>query len=104
MSSWFELNKTPDGEYNFNLKSESGETLLSSPNYYSKGNAKMDISDVQHSCGYDALYEKTSEGNQHYFELKTPKRRVLEPARCSKALKIATRHRQLSKPAAGLKQ
>ena len=77
MSSWFELNKTPDGEYNFNLKSESGETLLSSPNYYSKGNAKMDISDVQHSCGYDALYEKKSEGNQHYFELKTPKRRVL---------------------------
>ena len=77
MSSWFELNKTPDGEYNFHLKSESGETLLSSPTYYSKGNAKMDISDVQHSCAYDALYEKKSEDGQHCFELKTPKRRVL---------------------------
>lgn len=77
MSSWFELNKTSGGEYSFNLKSESGETLLSSPSYYSKGNANMDIQDIQHSCAYDALYEKKSEGGQHYFELKTPKRRVL---------------------------
>lgn len=86
MSSWFELNKTPDGEYKFDLKNESGETLLSSPTYYSKGNANMDISDVQHSCAYDALYEKKSEGDQHCFELKTPKRRVLGTSKMFKSV------------------
>lgn len=78
MSSSYELHKDNEGAFNFSLKTEDGETILISKPYYSKGSAINDIAEMQHICNYENHYQRNvSAGNEHYFELQTPKHRTI---------------------------
>lgn len=78
MSGSYELHKDNEGAFNFSLKTEDGETILTSKPYYSKGSAINDIAEMQHICNYENHYQRNvSAGNEHYFELQTPKHRTI---------------------------
>ena len=78
MSSSYELHKDNEGVFNFSLKTENGETILVSKPYFSKGSAINDISELQHICNYENYYQRNvSAGNEHYFELQTPRRKII---------------------------
>lgn len=79
MSSWFELNKGVDGQYSFDLKDSSDETLLiSKQSYISRGSAKADIEVIQRNCSYIDRYDaKESPNGEYYFDLHSPNQQVI---------------------------
>ena len=71
MSGWFELAKRNDGQFQFVLKANNGEPVLTSEQYKAKGSAEAGISSVQVNCRIDARCEyKTSKNGKPYFKLK----------------------------------
>ncbi|MCF7221077.1 YegP family protein [Marilutibacter chinensis] len=78
MAGKFELKKSANGQFHFNLKAGNGEIILSSEMYESKDSARNGIASVQKNCSDDARYEKkeTSTG-KHYFTLKAGNHQVI---------------------------
>lgn len=71
MPGKFELRKSSNGQYYFNLKAANGEPLLSSEMYISKSGAENGIRSVRENAPFDPRYERrTSTSNQPYFVLK----------------------------------
>lgn len=71
MAAKFELTKSHNGQFHFNLKAGNGEVILSSQMYSSKASAEGGIASVKANAGDDARYErKESKANQPYFVLK----------------------------------
>lgn len=79
MSSWFELNKDTEAQFNFSLKNDDGETILTNTQpYISKGSAKADIEAVQRNCAYIDRYDtKESPAGEHYFNLQSPNHHII---------------------------
>src|SRR3954468_12008545 len=69
--SKFVITKRSNGEYQFNLKANNGEVILTSESYVSKGGCEKGIESVKKNAPYNERYSKsTSENNKHYFNLK----------------------------------
>lgn len=71
MAGKFELRKSSNGQFYFNLKAGNGEVILTGETYASKVGALGGIASVRSNAPIDARYErKTSVGGSPYFILK----------------------------------
>lgn len=70
MPGKFELKKSANGQFHFNLKAGNGQVILSSETYKEKRGAEGGIASVQKNAPDDKRYErKQSSGGQDYFVL-----------------------------------
>ena len=71
MPGKFELKKSGNGQFFFNLKAGNGQVILSSERYTEKRGAEGGIASVQKNAPNDGRYErKQSSNGQNYFVLK----------------------------------
>jgi uncharacterized protein len=71
MAGKFELKKSVNNQYYFNLKAGNGEPILSSETYTTKTGAENGIASVRKNAPLDERYErKLSARNEPYFVLK----------------------------------
>jgi uncharacterized protein YegP (UPF0339 family) len=78
MSGWFELHKSKDGQFHFDLKAGNGETILSSELYRAKGSAQAGIASVQANSPTDDRYErKVSSNGKPFFNLRATNHLVI---------------------------
>src|SRR5688572_30559571 len=71
MSGKFELKKSTNGQFYFNLKAGNEEVILTGETYVSKQGAENGIASVRVNAPIDERYDrKTSTGGQPYFSLK----------------------------------
>jgi uncharacterized protein len=74
----FVINRTANGEFNFNLKADNFQILLTSQIYSSKPDCFNDIESVRTNCTDDSKYErKKTVDNKHYFILKGSKGEII---------------------------
>jgi len=70
MPGKFELKKSANGQFHFNLKAGNGQVILSSETYKEKRSAEGGIASVQKNAPGDGRYErKKSSKGQDYFVL-----------------------------------
>lgn len=70
MAGWFELKKTKDEKFSFNLKAGNGEIILTSETYSSKPAAQNGIESVKSNAPADDRYErKVATNGQNFFVL-----------------------------------
>jgi uncharacterized protein YegP (UPF0339 family) len=78
MAGKFELKKSSDGQYRFNLKAGNGQAILSSELYTEKRGALSGIESVRRNSPIDDRYErKTAKNGQDYFSLKAANGQVI---------------------------
>lgn len=78
MAGKFELKKSTNGKFFFNLKAGNGEKILGSEMYETKASADNGIESVKKNSADDARYEKkTSNKGDHYFNLKASNGQVI---------------------------
>ena len=71
MAAKFEVKKSTNGQYLFNLKAANGEFILTSELYHEKQSAEDGVASVRKHCPEDTMYErKRSSDNQYYFVLR----------------------------------
>lgn len=74
----YELKKTVNGKYVFNLKAPNHEVILTSEVYEKRTSALAGIESVRANGNQDANFElKKSSNNQPYFVLKAPNHEVI---------------------------
>jgi uncharacterized protein YegP (UPF0339 family) len=70
MASTFELKKSTDGQFMFNLKAGNGEIILTSERYQAKSSAQQGIASVKANAPIDGRYNrKTAKNGEPYFTL-----------------------------------
>ena len=70
MAGKFEIKKSSDDQFFFNLKAGNGEIILTSEMYAAKSGAERGIESTRKNAPLDAQYaRKTTTGGQHYFAL-----------------------------------
>ncbi len=78
MAGKFELKKSSDGQFMFNLKAANNQIILTSELYRDKASARNGIESVKKHAGDDANYErKTSRKGEPYFVLKATNGQVI---------------------------
>jgi hypothetical protein len=78
MAGKFELKKSKDGQFMFNLKAGNNEVILTSELYKAKASAMNGIESVKKNAGNDANYERrTSIKNEPYFVLKAANKEII---------------------------
>jgi len=78
MSAIFDLSKSKNDKFYFNLKSGNGEIILTSEMYEAKASAIQGIESVKANAGKDAQYDrKTSTSGKPYFNLKAANGEVI---------------------------
>lgn len=71
MAGKFELKKSKNGQFMFNLKSSNGQIILTSELYKTKTAAENGIDSVKKNAGDDGHYERKTTGkNEPFFILK----------------------------------
>jgi uncharacterized protein YegP (UPF0339 family) len=71
MAGKFEIKKSNNGQFYFNLKAGNGEVILTGETYVAKESAQQGIASVKANSPHDGQYErKTAANNQPYFILK----------------------------------
>lgn len=78
MAGTFELKKSSDQQFRFVLKADTGETLLTSELYKTKGSAEQGVAAVQTNCVLGERYElKRASSGQAFFNLKAANHQVI---------------------------
>jgi uncharacterized protein YegP (UPF0339 family) len=78
MSAKFEISKSKNGTFMFNLKAANGEVILTSQMYEAKPSAKEGIESVRVNGAVDERYErKASTKGEPYFNLKATNGQVI---------------------------
>ncbi len=71
MAGKFEVKKSKNGKYHFNLKAGNGQIILSSEMYESKSACQNGIESIKKNGGDEKRYErKASKNGEPYFILK----------------------------------
>lgn len=71
MPGKFELKKSPNGQFMFNLKASNGQVILTSEQYVDKRGAEGGIASVKVNAPDDNRYDrKTASNGSPYFVLK----------------------------------
>ena len=71
MAAEYELKKTSDDQFMFNLKAANGEVILTSERYKAKASATNGIDSVKRNSPSDSHYDRrTAEDDSPYFVLK----------------------------------
>ena len=78
MAGWYELSKSKDGQFRFELKAGNAETILTSELYKTKAAAENGIASVQSNAALDERYERKSAANgKPFFNLKAANHQVI---------------------------
>jgi uncharacterized protein YegP (UPF0339 family) len=78
MSAKFEISKSKNDKFLFNLKAGNGEVILTSQMYETKASALEGVESVKVNAPLDERYErKTSAKNEPYFNLKAANAQVI---------------------------
>lgn len=78
MSGKFEITKSKNDKFLFNLKAGNGEIILTSQLYEAKTGAQQGIDSVRANAPLDERYERsTSTSGQPYFNLKAANGQVI---------------------------
>ena len=76
--SHYDIKRSDNGLFLFNLTTDKGEVLLTSEMYASKASAEHAISSVRDICAEEKLYEiKPCKDGHHYFVLKATNQVVI---------------------------
>ena len=74
----FEIKKSADGKYVFNLKSANDQVILTSQTYESKEGAEIGIASIRQNAAIDGQYEeKTGTDGHPYFLLIAANKQVI---------------------------
>lgn len=74
----FVISKRKDGEFQFNLRADNGQVILTSEGYAAKASAVNGIESVKKNAPDDSNYErKTSSNGKFYFNLKASNGQVI---------------------------
>lgn len=74
----FVVKKRTNGEFQFNLKANNGEIILSSEGYTTKYACRNGIKSVVENASDDSRYDKlTASNSRHYFNLKAGNSQVI---------------------------
>ena len=74
----FEITTRKNGEFQFNLKADNGQVILSSEGYSSKGACQNGIESVKKNSHDDSKFDrKTSSSGKPYFNLKATNGQVI---------------------------
>lgn len=74
----FVISKRGNGEFQFNLKADNGQVILTSEGYSSKVACENGIESVRKNSGSDSNYDrKKSSNNKHYFNLKAANSQII---------------------------
>jgi uncharacterized protein YegP (UPF0339 family) len=78
MAAKYELTKTSDGGFRFNLKAANGQVVLTSQRYADKAGAMTGIESVKANAASDEHYQrKSSAGGDPFFTLLAPNQQVI---------------------------
>lgn len=78
MSGYFELHKSSDEKFVFNLKADNNQIVLTSQTYTTKQHALDGIESVRKNSSKDAQFlRKQSTANQPYFVLNAPNGEII---------------------------
>jgi len=78
MSAKFELTRSDNGQYHFNLKAGNGEIILTGETYAAKSGATAGIESVKVNADDDRRYERrASRAGEPYFVLTAANRAVI---------------------------
>jgi uncharacterized protein len=78
MAGWFELKKSNNGQFFFNLKAGNAEVVLTSEMYVEKASAKGGIASVQKNSPKAMRFAKLqSKNGKFYFTLKAGNHQVI---------------------------
>ncbi|MDJ0592918.1 MAG: YegP family protein [Pleurocapsa sp. MO_226.B13] len=78
MAGKFEIKKSKDNQFYFNLKAGNGEIILTSEMYKAKASAEKGIASVKTNAPDDGRYDrKTATNGQFYFNLKAANGEVI---------------------------
>jgi uncharacterized protein YegP (UPF0339 family) len=78
MAGKFDLKKSPNGKYVFNLKAGNGQVILTSQLYDSQSAAQKGIESVKKNAGDDERYErKEAKNGDPFFVLKAANGQVI---------------------------
>lgn len=71
MAGKFELKKSKDGQYMFNLKASNGQVILTSELYKTKASAESGIESVRKNAAREGAFEvRTNAKGEPYFIIK----------------------------------
>lgn len=74
----FVITKRTNGEYQFNLKANNGQTILTSEGYVSKSSCENGIESVRTNSKDDSKFDKrTSNNGKYYFNLKASNGQII---------------------------
>lgn len=74
----FEITRRKNRQFQFNLKADNGEIILTSGGYTAKHNCIKAIEAVRKNCGNDAKYDRRKAKNkQFYFTLKAANGQII---------------------------
>ncbi len=74
----YELKRSSDGQYYWNLKAANSEVILTSERYTTKAGAENGIASCRTNSPHDARYSRlTSNDNKPYFVLKAANHEVI---------------------------
>jgi uncharacterized protein len=74
----FIISKRANGEFQFNLKADNGEVILSSEGYTAKANCVNGIESVKKNAGDDGNFDrKKSKNGKDYFNLKSTNGQII---------------------------
>jgi|SRR5581483_5427080 uncharacterized protein len=78
MKASFEIKKSANGGFIFNLKAANDQVILTSQTYQTKENAEDGIAAIRQNAPLDGRYEERVEGDKlPYFVLCAPNRQVI---------------------------
>lgn len=74
----FVISKRTNGEFQFNLKADNGQVILTSEGYTTRASCENGIESVQRNSSDDARYARMkSTNNKHYFNLKSSNGQII---------------------------
>lgn len=74
----FVISKRSNGEFQFNLKADNGQVILTSESYSTKAGCENGIESVRKNASSDSNYDrKKSSNNKHYFNLKAANSQII---------------------------
>lgn len=78
MPGKYELKKTADGQYMFNLKAANHQVILTGEKYNAKAGAITGIEAVRKNSALDERFErKVAKDGQHYFVLRAANNKII---------------------------
>ena len=73
----FEIKKSNDGEFHFDLKTSNGHVILSSNGYPQKVSCIDTIRSIKKNAQDDSRFDKVSNNGKYYFNIKSSNGKII---------------------------